>query len=35
MEKPKFNFEELKVHQKPLDFVDQIYELTELFPKED
>lgn len=35
MENPKFNFEELKVYQKALDFVDQVYETTRKFPKEE
>ena len=29
----KFKFEELKVYQKGLDFVDEIYKLTSNFPK--
>ena len=32
---PKFKFEELKVYQKALDFVDNVYELTKDFPKEE
>ncbi|MUP45102.1 four helix bundle protein [Gramella sp. BOM4] len=31
----KFNFEELKVYQKSLIFVDEIYEQTKKFPKEE
>jgi len=32
MEKPKFNFEDLKVYQKALDFIDDVYDATETFP---
>lgn len=35
METPKFNFEELKVYQKALDFVDATYVLTKNFPKDE
>ena len=33
MKEIKFNFEELKVYQKSLDFVDIVYEITQEFPK--
>lgn len=29
----KFNFEDLRVYQKALDFVDAVYETAKLFPK--
>ena len=29
---PKFNFEDLQVYQKALDFVDQAYEVSKKFP---
>ena len=32
MEKVKFNFEDLKVYDKALDFVDSVYALTKKFP---
>lgn len=32
MEKPKINFEDLKVYQKALDFIDDVYDATETFP---
>lgn len=32
-EESKFNFENLQVYQKSLDFVDMVYELTQKFPK--
>lgn len=35
MEDPKFKFEELKVYQKSLDFVDGVYAITKKFPKEE
>ncbi|WP_299674137.1 four helix bundle protein [uncultured Dokdonia sp.] len=35
MEKPKFKFEDLKVNQKALDFVDYTYVITKKFPKEE
>lgn len=35
MENPKFKFEELKVYQKSLDFVDDVYSITKKFPKEE
>ena len=35
MEKPKFKFEDLKVYQKALDFVDYVYVTTNKFPKEE
>lgn len=35
MKEPKFNFEELKVYQKALDFVDATYTLTKTFPKDE
>jgi four helix bundle protein len=31
----KFNFEDLQVYQKSLDFVDLVYNTTEHFPKEE
>ena len=31
----KFNFEELQVYQKALEFFDDTYKLTKLFPKEE
>jgi len=31
----KFNFEELKVYQKSLVFVDEVYKITKKFPKEE
>lgn len=31
----KFAFEDLKVYQKSLDFVDVVYDLTDNFPKEE
>jgi hypothetical protein len=31
----KFNFEDLLVYQKSLDFVDSIYTITKKFPKEE
>ncbi|CAN0599959.1 unnamed protein product [Ectocarpus sp. 12 AP-2014] len=33
METPKFNFEDLKVYQKALDFIDAVYDIVETFPK--
>ena len=35
MEEVKFNFEDLRVYQKALDFVDTTYEITRKFPKEE
>lgn len=35
MEEVKFNFEDLKVYQKALDFVDYSYSLTAKFPREE
>lgn len=35
MENPKFKFEDLKVYQKSLDFVDEVYAVTKKFPKEE
>ena len=35
MENPKFNFEDLKVYQKSLDFVEHVYNVTKTFPKEE
>lgn len=35
MENPKFKFEDLKVYQKALDFVDEVYQVTKSFPKEE
>ena len=34
-EEIKFNFEELQVYQKALEFFDDTYKLTKLFPKEE
>jgi four helix bundle protein len=31
----KFNFEELKVYQKALEFIDFVYSVTKKFPKEE
>ena len=31
----KFNFEDLQVYQKSLDFVDTVYKITSEFPKEE
>ncbi len=33
MDDVKFNFEDLKVYRKALDFVDMVYDITEKFPK--
>jgi len=33
METPKFNFEDLKVYQKALDFMDAVYDIVETFSK--
>ena len=35
MEEVKFNFEELRVYEKALDFVDSVYAITNTFPKEE
>ncbi len=35
MNSPKFKFEDLKVYQKALDFVDDVYVITKRFPKEE
>lgn len=35
MNSPKFKFEDLKVYQKALDFVDDVYAVTKKFPKEE
>jgi four helix bundle protein len=35
MEEVKFNFEDLRVYQKALHFVDTTYEITRKFPKEE
>ena len=35
MEEVKFNFEDLKVYQKALDFIEFAYSLTLKFPKEE
>ena len=35
MEEVKFNFEDLKLYQKALDFVDYAYSLTAKFPREE
>jgi four helix bundle protein len=32
MENPKFNFEDLQVYQKSLDFVDFVYETVKTYP---
>lgn len=34
-EKPKVNFEDLKVYQKALDFVDGVYEITRKLPSKE
>ena len=33
MNENKFDFENLHVYQKALDYVDMIYEITKIFPK--
>lgn len=33
MEQIKFNFEDLKVYQQSLDFIDYVYSLTSKYPK--
>lgn len=33
MERPRFKFEGLRVYQKSLDFVENVYNVTEQFPK--
>ncbi|RDK88389.1 four helix bundle protein [Marinirhabdus gelatinilytica] len=35
MKEVKFNFEELHVYQKALDYIDSIYETTNHFPKDE
>jgi len=35
MEEDKFDFEDLKVYQKGLDYVDFVYKITKSFPKEE
>jgi four helix bundle protein len=35
MEEEKFDFENLKVYQKALDYIDFVYEITRGFPKEE
>lgn len=35
MEETKFAFEDLKVYQKSLDFIDLVYDICETFPKEE
>ena len=35
MKEVKFNFEELHVYQKALDYIDSIYETTYHFPKDE
>ncbi|MDP2688317.1 MAG: four helix bundle protein [Aequorivita sp.] len=35
MEATKFNFEDLNVYQKSLEFVDSVYNVTNSFPKEE
>ena len=32
---PHFKFEDLKIYQKALDFVDVVYDLTKSFPKQE
>jgi hypothetical protein len=32
MQKLKFNFEDLKMHQKPLYFIDGVYDINKTFP---
>jgi len=33
MSKSKFKFEDLKVYQRALDFIDMVYKLSDTFPK--
>lgn len=33
--KSEFKFEELKVYEKALDFIDEVYSLTKSFPKDE
>ena len=33
MSEPKFSFEDLKVYQKTLIFIDDVYDITDKFPK--
>jgi four helix bundle protein len=35
MEEERFDFENLKVYQKALDYIDFVYEITRGFPKEE
>ncbi|MCP4263979.1 MAG: four helix bundle protein [Candidatus Brocadiaceae bacterium] len=35
MSDDRFDFEDLKVYQKSLDYVDIVYEITKKFPKEE
>lgn len=35
MEEITFSFEELRVYQKALDFIDEVYKITNDFPKEE
>ncbi|MEL6810111.1 MAG: four helix bundle protein [Bacteroidota bacterium] len=35
MEKATFNFEKLNVYQKSLDFINEVYKITEEFPSEE
>lgn len=35
MKDVKFSFEELRVYQKALDFIDDVYQITKQFPKEE
>lgn len=35
MEEVKFRFEELKVYQESLEYIDSVYEMTNSFPKEE
>ncbi len=35
MSDDRFDFENLKVYQKSLDYIDFVYEITEKFPKEE
>lgn len=35
MEEVKFKFEELNVYQKALEYIDTVYEITNMFPKDE
>ncbi len=35
MSEDKFDFENLKVYQKSLEYVDFVYKITKAFPKEE